>query len=152
MSEETKEVEVVAHATAVPAKKDAPAAEVAPYNNLNLERDTETDYDFVRKNLKAVVKDGTVALQDMIALAQQMDHPRAFEVVSQLVKSVTESTTQLIELQKNMQELTQTDTPTRGGKAVNNIAFFGSTHDLQKLIAGKTDITDIPVISDDDES
>lgn len=148
MSDDTANTAIeVAEVEVLPA--ETPEAMPAPYQNLDLEKDTETDYDFVRDKLKEIIGSGTTALDDMIILAQQMDHPRAFEVVGQLLKSVTDSTNQLIELQKNMKDLTASEKP-KSASGVN-VAFFGSTHDLQKLISGKTDISSVEIVKPEDD-
>lgn len=97
--------------------------------------DLEEDYDYTRDNLKEVINKGSTALDGILELAQESEHPRAYEVVGQIIKSVVDANIQLIELQKNMKALNKTDS--KGPNSITNALFVGSTHELQKLLKGK---------------
>jgi hypothetical protein len=97
--------------------------------------DLEEDYGYTRDNLKAVIGKGSTALDGILELAQESEHPRAYEVVGQIIKSVVDANIQLIELQKNMKALNKTET--KGPNSITNALFVGSTHELQKLLKGK---------------
>jgi hypothetical protein len=97
--------------------------------------DLEEDYGYTRDNLKAVIDKGSTALDGILELAQESEHPRAYEVVGQIIKSVVDANIQLIELQKNMKALNKTET--KGPNSITNALFVGSTHELQKLLKGK---------------
>ena len=97
--------------------------------------DLDQDYDYTRDNLKEVIGKGSTALDGILELAQESEHPRAYEVVGQIIKSVVDANIQLIELQKNMKALKKKDAT--GPKSITNALFVGSTHELQKLLKGK---------------
>lgn len=97
--------------------------------------DLEQDYDYTRDNLKEVIGKGSTALDGILELAQESEHPRAYEVVGQIIKSVVDANIQLIELQKNMKALKKTES--KGPNSITNALFVGSTHELQKLLKGK---------------
>lgn len=97
--------------------------------------DLDQDYDYTRDNLKEVIGKGSTALDGILELAQESEHPRAYEVVGQIIKSVVDANIQLIELQKNMKALKKTES--KGPKNITNALFVGSTHELQKLLKGK---------------
>jgi len=97
--------------------------------------DLDQDYDYTRDNLKEVIGKGSTALDGILELAQESEHPRAYEVVGQIIKSVVDANIQLIELQKNMKALKKKDAT--GPKNITNALFVGSTHELQKLLKGK---------------
>jgi predicted transcriptional regulator len=97
--------------------------------------DLEQDYDYTRDNLKEVIGKGSIALDGILELAQESEHPRAYEVVGQIIKSVVDANIQLIELQKNMKALKKTES--KGPNNITNALFVGSTHELQKLLKGK---------------
>ena len=97
--------------------------------------DLDQDYSYTRDNLKEVIGKGSTALDGILELAQESEHPRAYEVVGQIIKSVVDANIQLIELQKNMKALKKKDAT--GPKNITNALFVGSTHELQKLLKGK---------------
>ena len=99
----------------------------------NRGEDIDSDYEYTRDNLKSLIDKGTDALDGILELAKESDHPRAYEVVGQIIKTVSDTNKDLIELQKKMKALKETEGP----KSVTNALFVGSTHDLQKLLKGK---------------
>jgi len=109
-----------------------------------LNHDAEEDYDEVRGLLKDLIKKSNVALDDLLNLASEAEHPRAYEVLSGLIKTTAEVGDQLIGLQKTrhtLNDLNQGDKPAESnftGAATNNF-FIGSTEELQRLIKGKKD-------------
>lgn len=105
-------------------------------NELTIKNnDIDQDYNYTRDNLKEVIGKGSVALDGILELAQESEHPRAYEVVGQIIKSVVDANIQLIELQKNIKALNKTET--KGPNSITNALFVGSTHELQKLLKGK---------------
>jgi len=94
--------------------------------------DVEKDYEYTRANLYSLIEKGQEALNGILEAAQGSDHPRAYEVAGQIIKSVGDTTDKLIDLQSKMKELKkeEKDSP----KTVNNALFVGSTSDLSKLL------------------
>ena len=94
--------------------------------------DSTLDYEYSRGNLYSLIEKGQEALNGILEVAQGSDHPRAYEVAGQIIKSVGDTTDKLIDLQSKMKELNkeETDSP----KTVNNALFVGSTSDLSKLL------------------
>jgi len=94
--------------------------------------DPQKDYEYSRSQLYNLVEKGQEAINGILDVCQDSQHPRAYEVAGQLIKSVADTTDKLIDLQKKMVDL---DKPTGDGpKTVNNSVFIGSTADLQKII------------------
>ena len=92
----------------------------------------ESDYDKTRTNLLDLLNKGQDALTSALAVAKQSEHPRAFEVVGNLMKQVADINSQLMELHQQKQKI---DEPKGGAKSVtNNAIFVGSTSELNKLI------------------
>jgi len=95
----------------------------------------ETDYDASRKNLQILLVQGEDALTNALEVAKQSEHPRAFEVVGNLIKQLADVNQQLMDLHKQKQNL---DNP-KGSKTeknvTNNSIFVGSTAELNKLIS-----------------
>jgi hypothetical protein len=92
----------------------------------------ESDYDKTRSNLLDLLQKGQDALNHALAVAKSSEHPRAFEVVGNLMKQVADINTQLMDIHQQKQKL---DEPKGGAKNVtNNAIFVGSTSELNKLI------------------
>tara|TARA_R110000824_G_scaffold49838_23_gene139733 strand:+ start:10935 stop:11309 length:375 start_codon:yes stop_codon:yes gene_type:complete len=106
----------------------------------DIEKDADQDYEYTRKNLKGIIEKGSKALDGILELAKESDHPRAYEVVGQILKNVADVNRQLIDLQKDIKGLKKPDD--KGPKSVTNALFIGSTHELQKLLKGKLDGTE----------
>tara|TARA_E500000331_G_scaffold346168_1_gene384692 strand:+ start:377 stop:847 length:471 start_codon:yes stop_codon:yes gene_type:complete len=96
----------------------------------------ERDYDYVRGNLKDIVEKGTIAIDGILSVASEGDSPRAYEVVSQLIKSVSEANKDLISLHKSIKEIKKEDSSVHGNtkNITNNSIFVGSTKALQDLV------------------
>jgi len=100
---------------------------------IDIDKDVKKDYDFVRGELYNVIEKGQEALSGALDVANNTDHPRAYEVTGQLVKSVSDAAEKLIDLQKKMQDIEEG--PKSKQKVTNNNALFvGSTAELSKLI------------------
>ena len=95
----------------------------------------ESDYDTSRNNLLILLQQGQEALQKSLYVAMQSEHPRAFEVVGNLMKQLADVNQQLMDLHQQKQKL---DEPSKAEKAKqvtnNNAIFVGSTAELNKLI------------------
>lgn len=97
------------------------------------------DFDYARENLYDVISKGQEALFDMLDVAKQSQHPRAYEVLSTLINTLVSANKDLLELQKKKKDLFKTEeTP----QTINNNLFVGSTAELQKLISDAKRKTD----------
>jgi hypothetical protein len=99
----------------------------------------EDDFEQARTALKQMISKGQTAVDDIMSIARQSDHPRAFEVTGQLIKTVAETAKDLLALQKQKKDLTTIagpEAPKQIGTQ-NNIVFSGSTNDLLKLLKNK---------------
>ncbi len=94
--------------------------------------DPTLDYEYTRGNLYSLIEKGQEALNSIMEVAQDSQQPRAFEVVSQLLKNVADTTDKLIDLQAKMKDLNAEEK--KGPNTVNNALFVGSTAELQKLL------------------
>lgn len=99
-------------------------------------KDIENDYEYVRSNLYGVIEQGSDALNTLLELAKASEHPRAFEVVSTLAKTIVDANKDLISIQKQVKDLKKEENITNegGGDTVNNNLFVGSTSDLLKML------------------
>ena len=94
--------------------------------------DVEKDYDYTRGNLYSIIEKGQEAIDGILELAQETEQPRAYEVAGQLIKSVSDATDKLMDLQKKLKDVEEEKTKTTN--VTNNALFVGSTSDLAKLI------------------
>ena len=99
------------------------------------EEDMEKDYEYQRENFYKLVERGSVAIDGILELAKEGEHPRAYEVAGQLIKNVAEVTEKLGDLQEKMKRLKEV--PDNAPKNVTNALFVGSTAELQKMIKEK---------------
>ena len=97
--------------------------------------DSIRDYEYTRGNLYSLIEKAQEALDSILEVAQEGQQPRAYEVVSQLLKNVADTTDKLIDLQLKTKELNAEDK--KGPSTVNNALFVGSTAELQKMLKGK---------------
>ena len=105
-----------------------------------LEVDLDADYEESRKTLKDLVKKGSDAIDHLLSIATETEHPRAFEVVATLIKNTTDANEKLLMMQKSMREMKgMAAKKDSGNVTVDKAIFVGSTSELSKLIKGKKD-------------
>ncbi len=93
--------------------------------------DPTKDYEYSRAQLYDLVEKGQEAVNGILDVCQDSQHPRAYEVAGQLIKHVADTTDKLVDLQRKMKELDED----KGPKSItNNAMFVGSTSDLQKML------------------
>jgi hypothetical protein len=99
----------------------------------------EDDYDLTRGNIQALLKQGHEALHSALEIAKASEHPRAFEVVGNLMKQLVDANQQLMDLHKQKQKLDEPSKKENAKQVTNNNAIFvGSTSELNKLIKNMT--------------
>jgi hypothetical protein len=97
-----------------------------------LETDLMKDYEESRNQLKEIVAKGAGAIDDILAIARESEHPRAFEVAATMIKTVADANEKLLAMQKQMKEITGAKNQNLNvGKAA---IFVGSTSELSKMI------------------
>ena len=99
------------------------------------EDDIEDDYKYQRANFYNLVEKGSAAIDGILELAKESEHPRTYEVAGQLIKNVAEVTEKLGDLQEKMRRLKEV--PNNAPKNVTNALFIGSTMELQKMLKDK---------------
>ena len=95
--------------------------------------DITKDYEYTRGNLYSIIEKGQEAIDGILELAQESDMPRAYEVAGQLIKSVSDATDKLMDLQKKLKDVNE-EQQQKGPSTVNNALFVGSTAELAKLL------------------
>ena len=117
--------------TIVPAEKVGITPEQKP--DRLTKNDVEKDYEYTRGNLYSIIEKGQEAINGILELAQDSEMPRAYEVAGQLIKSVSDATDKLMDLQKKLKDVEE-ETQQKGPSTVNNALFVGSTAELQKML------------------
>ena len=109
-------------------------SEVVPYQVENGD-DIEKDYEYQRENFYNLVEKGSSAIDGILELAKESEHPRTYEVAGNLIKQVAEVTEKLGDLQEKMRRLKEV--PNNAPKSVTNALFVGSTKELQTMLKDK---------------
>ena len=132
MTQDTRIDEILEITSLVPTTelKPEPPARIIPKSG----KDDDIDYNYARENYYNLIERNQDAIEEMLEIAKQSEHPRAFEVVGQLIKSGLDANKELMGLHKTKKELSIE----KGGHTttVNNAVFVGSTAELQKLLKG----------------
>ena len=116
--------------------EDASDTEIIP--STKREEDMMCDYHFSRKNYYSLVTKANKAIDGALAVANETDSPRAYEVAAGLIKTASDTTKELVDLQKRVQDIENADEKKSGPSHVtNNTLFLGSTAELQKYLKQK---------------
>ena len=95
--------------------------------------DDDIDFQYARENLYNLIERGNDGLEELLEIAKQSEHPRAFEVVGQLIDKLTTTNKELLNLHKTKKDISSEKGPTN----VTNALFVGSTAELQKMLKDK---------------
>jgi len=99
------------------------------------DKDPDIDFETGRKNLYNLLDKGNEAIDGILELAKEGEHPRAYEVAGQLIKTVSEVSQNLLDLQDKLKKIK--DVSNTGPKSVTNALFVGSTTELHKMLKEK---------------
>ena len=116
-----------------PKKEIVKAERVVPAITAD---DSETDFQYARENLYNLIERGTDGLEELLEIAKQSQHPRAFEVVGQMIDKLANTNKELLNLHKTKKDI---KVEKGGPTSVNNNLFVGSTAELQKMLKAKKD-------------
>ena len=100
--------------------------------NLAIEKDINTDYDYSRESYYNLIEKGQEAIQGILDIAKEGQHPRAYEVAGQLIGQVGQTVDKLQDLQKKLKDLKEV--PNKTNANIKNALFVGSTAELQKML------------------
>ena len=134
MTQDTRIDEILEITSLVPTTELKPEPPVRIKPKID-GKDDDIDYNYARENYYNLIERNQDAIEEMLEIAKQSEHPRAFEVVGQLIKSGLDANKELMGLHKTKKELSIEKSSTTTN--VNNAVFVGSTADLQKLLKGK---------------
>src|SRR6056300_537138 len=97
--------------------------------------DIDNDYDYSRENYYNLIEKGQQAIEGILDIAKEGQHPRAYEVAGQLIGQVAQVTDKLQDLQKKLKDLKEV--PGKTTANIKNALFVGSTNELQKMLNRK---------------
>ena len=133
----TKINDSLSNALDIPFEKHEILEPIKQVEEVQLTSDAEADYNLARNTFRNLITQGNLALEDMKNLARESESPRAYEVFATMIKTISESTKDLYDLQKKTKELKQVNgKPTQPDGAINveRAVFVGTTADLLKKI------------------
>jgi len=119
----------------IPSANDSEQAIVAGPTSKN--SDSDDDYKTVRQNLKKLILTSEIAIEGILNVADEGDSPRAYEVVSDLIKTALDANNRLMDLHKTVKDINKEETKTKGDTVTNNSIYVGNTSDLLKMIRQK---------------
>ena len=117
-----------------PTPKEVVVSKPVPRPSNELD-DVDADYKYQRDNFYNLIEKGQNAIEGILNVAKESDHPRGYEVAGNLIKQVAEVTEKLGDLQEKMKKLKEV--PNSAPKSVTNALFVGSTAELQKMLKDK---------------
>lgn len=118
---------------------------------MNDSDNAENDFEYARQMYHDLLAKGSAALEDMMDVARNTEHPRAFEVLATTMKTVSDINGNLMDLHKKKKSFKQKDEPKQVAGTTNNNLFVGSTTDLQRMLLQETDSNVIDIKDYKDE-
>jgi hypothetical protein len=108
--------------------------EPLPDKVYDLPEDNGNDYEYARTNIMSAIEVGQKALEDMAEVARQSESPRAYEVTTQLIKTLVDSNKDLLELAKKRNELSQANNKSGDQNNVTNNNLFVTPTELLNML------------------
>ena len=124
----------------IESKESTPAKEFKPLVPRKEEKDKpdiDNDYKYSRENYYNLIERGQEAIDGILDIAREGQHPRAYEVAGALIKNVADTVDKLQDLQKKLKDLKEV--PNKASANIKNALFVGSTAELQKMLKGTTE-------------
>jgi hypothetical protein len=136
MTKFEKNMEQIFDVTPIETTEKKMVPSVIEKEHSELDDDLQSDYETVRNNYEEIIEKGKDAIDDILEIARESEHPRAFEVAATMIKNVTEANEKLILLQKQMRDMKKGQKET-SKTTIDKAIFVGSTAELSKLLKGK---------------
>jgi hypothetical protein len=122
-----------------------------------MSEDKDNDYEYTRETLYDLIEKGREGIEEMIEVARQSEHPRAYEVLATLIKDTAQTSEKLMDLHRKIQTIDQMMLPApkqESGNTTNNL-FIGSTTELQRMLKdlnNEKEVIDVTPDSGHDET
>lgn len=117
--------------------KEPPKQEVLPSIIEDTDESVETDFSTARSSLKNLITKGETAIDGILQVAAQSEHPRAYEVAATFLKTLSDLNKDLLDIQKKRKELNVKPQEKGGQTNIDKAVFIGSTAELIKMIKNK---------------
>lgn len=114
-------------------KIDSIAETVKLLEQRSLSDSASDDFTLARNNLHSIIQSGSNALDELLMVASQSQHPRAYEVISTLIKTLVDANKDLLELQKKIREINTPEETVNAPRTINNTLVV-TTAELTKMI------------------
>ena len=101
---------------------------------MDSDQNIDKDYEFSRATYYNLIMKGQEALDDMMSVAQSTEHPRAYEVLGNMIKQLSEVNDKLMDLNKKKKDIKSKSLPALQAPVTTNNLFVGSTTDLQRML------------------
>jgi hypothetical protein len=111
--------------------------DIVPMPEKESDQDLESDFNFARSNIKHLLRRGDVAIDNLLRVADESEHPRAYEVAANFIKTVADLNKDLLDIRKKKNELSGKTTVENNTTKIDKAVFVGSTTDLIKMIKDK---------------
>jgi Terminase DNA packaging enzyme len=132
-----KNMEQIFDVAPIEDKPLVPIVEDKPSVSDDLEEDLSDAYEQTKSNLQELIDQGKEAMNEILQIAKDGQHPRAFEVYGTLLKNVVDANKELLAVQKQMRTMDEKKSSTSGDTKIDKAIFVGTTADLNKLLKGK---------------
>ena len=96
-----------------------------------------SDAQFARENIRELISKGNSAIDQLLLVARDTEHPRAYEVAAGLIKNLGDLNKDLLEIQKRKRDLAPKESTQSNGLSIDKAVFVGSTAELIKLVRNK---------------
>jgi len=106
-------------------------------------KNVNKDYEYSRDTYYDLIERGRESLELMIKVARESEHPRAFEVLSGMIKNISDVNDKLMDLNKKNKEIKQEPKQLENQGTTNNNVFIGSTTDLQRILRDEEKVIDV---------
>lgn len=117
---------------------DSPGLPIQYHENKQVtdDKQVEADLKYVRENLYDLISSGSIAIDQMMSIADQSQHPRAYEVLSNMIRQMVETNKDLLDMHEKKKKISNKE---EQSSTVNNNLFVGSTKDILELIQKSND-------------
>jgi len=132
----------------IESKESTPTKEFKPLVPRKEEKDKpdiDNDYKYSRENYYNLIERGQEAIDGILDIAREGQHPRAYEVAGALIKNVADTVDKLQDLQKKLKDLKEV--PNKASANIKNALFVGSTAELQKMLKGSPETIETKTVT-----
>jgi len=111
--------------------------DIVPMPEEESDQDLESDFNFARSNIKHLLMKGDIAIDSLLRVADESEHPRAYEVAANFIKTVADLNKDLLDIRKKKNDLLGKTAVENNTTKIDKAVFVGSTTDLIKMIKDK---------------